>query len=1166
MKKKLLFLLLSVLTLGAWAQSSPSVVVADDINTYSGSETYVFSKADGKIYVRNNANDYERYGIYEKVTSLKVAGETINEISYIATKSEDGTDNVPYLNTGYIPKANTRIVLDVEIENSTAKGWMAVFGARQGGWTSHAFVLFARAWDNQRGCYNRTGDEHAADSDIPRNQRMTINAFEKTCTFTLSGESTPALTITTNEGSTVEDCTNNLYLFETNTAGANGDNRDNSYIFMKLYGCKIYEGETLVKDFVPVYNSSTLKGGMKDLISGDVIYSSSSRDFAVSEDAIDTGVTVYEGKMVYNTSDNKVYKYNGSEFVLSGDGIRTLSSTISGDYQDMNNWVTNDGHMDIFRNKWTATANGYKIAPYVGTSGHEPLMIKVGTDIDADYNYSFTASWGAYNSWHDVEMHAYVCNFWNLGTIESGLSVTSSVLATQTFPFAGGTDVPFSLDFRADREEQTLLFQFGDVNDGNDTFWFEFDNLSVKKYVYPEAYPVLNPFGPQIEDLLPQVEAFDSSTTTDAIATLLDAASTTALASLANPDLAAQKEALEDLEEKFALAKAANVTNLRAVVAWIKAKGGDVSAQEDYLVNGTTNDVDNQKNTAINKYKLSLERSPQPTIFTKISESVVGTDDNEYGTIVEDHADGFYVYNVGTGRWFCGGDDWGAHAAVGFPGIKVTTPKNDYGSGHYNSIKTWLFNGNWGEGGLLNHGGYCDTGGNGWKFFKQNDAQGIYTWARNGSDTGDNGNNGYGTKNLVGFAPSSYALVNTDRAGADDPYNQWIFVTEAQRDEMAAAAMATASESSPVDLTYKIKMPGLNQRERKEGTNQNDDVLDWTCNHPNYCYNASDNGSRKIIMGRGDNHADFVCDIYGLDWNDSFSWTQTVTGLTPGKYRVKVQGYNDNGEAANKACLVANGQKAALVELSSESVLPWTSGLPANTFDNPEYFQTGLYWNEVICTVGSNGELTLGVESPNVTGSHVVIFDNFRLEYVGSASESVTVTSAGYATYCSENALDFTSTDIKAYVGTRSGDKLTFTPITQVPANTGLLLVNDGGKTEDVPVIASVPAVADNCLVGVNVATTIGEGDYILNVVSEGAGFFKAGTHTTLGAHKAYIPASVGNGVKGFAIDFDDDATGIDSLTPALSEGEGAIYNIAGQRLSKTQKGINIVNGKKVLK
>ena len=43
-------------------------------------------------------------------------------------------------------------------------------------------------------------------------------------------------------------------------------------------------------------------------------------------------------------------------------------------------------------------------------------------------------------------------------------------------------------------------------------------------------------------------------------------------------------------------------------------------------------------------------------------------------------------------------------------------------------------------------------------------------------------------------------------------------------------------------------------------------------------------------------------------------------------------------------------------------------------------------------------------------------------------------------------------------------------------------------------------------------------------------------------------------------------ATGIDSLTPNPSpEREGGIYNLAGQRLSKPQKGINIMNGKKML-
>ena len=49
-----------------------------------------------------------------------------------------------------------------------------------------------------------------------------------------------------------------------------------------------------------------------------------------------------------------------------------------------------------------------------------------------------------------------------------------------------------------------------------------------------------------------------------------------------------------------------------------------------------------------------------------------------------------------------------------------------------------------------------------------------------------------------------------------------------------------------------------------------------------------------------------------------------------------------------------------------------------------------------------------------------------------------------------------------------------------------------------------------------------------------------------------------------FALVIKDDETGI-SLTPSLSEGEGAIYNLAGQRIYKLQRGINILNGKKVV-
>jgi hypothetical protein len=52
------------------------------------------------------------------------------------------------------------------------------------------------------------------------------------------------------------------------------------------------------------------------------------------------------------------------------------------------------------------------------------------------------------------------------------------------------------------------------------------------------------------------------------------------------------------------------------------------------------------------------------------------------------------------------------------------------------------------------------------------------------------------------------------------------------------------------------------------------------------------------------------------------------------------------------------------------------------------------------------------------------------------------------------------------------------------------------------------------------------------------------------------------------AVGVDENQTGIESIQNSKFkiQNEDAIYNLAGQRLNKMQKGINIVNGKKILK
>ena len=121
------------------AQDVP-VAIVENLATYTGGEPMVFNQADNKFYALNNLCEYEPYGVYSRVNSLNVARKGITQIDYIQVKSDMGTK--PYINTGYIFKANTRIVMECDIEGST-QAYQAPFGARSN-YGADMFVFFWR--------------------------------------------------------------------------------------------------------------------------------------------------------------------------------------------------------------------------------------------------------------------------------------------------------------------------------------------------------------------------------------------------------------------------------------------------------------------------------------------------------------------------------------------------------------------------------------------------------------------------------------------------------------------------------------------------------------------------------------------------------------------------------------------------------------------------------------------------------------------------------------------------------------------------------------------------------------------------------------------------------------------------------------------------------------
>ena len=181
----------------------------------------------------------------------------------------------------------------------------------------------------------------------------------------------------------------------------------------------------------------------------------------------------------------------------------------------------------------------------------------------------------------------------------------------------------------------------------------------------------------------------------------------------------------------------------------------------------------------------------------------------------------------------------------------------------------------------------------------------------------------------------------------------------------------------------------------------------------------------------------------------------------------------------------------------------------------------------------------------------------------------IAVSSAGFATYVSNFDLDYSGVEgLFAYKAQMSGDKISFTKVDKVPAGEGVLLrVTNGGTLFTVPVAASKPAtLTDNLFVrGKGVAVdseAAGKKNYILNIVDNKIGFYRAAGQT-VATNRAYLSTTVSTAR--IALSFDDETTGIAIIDNGQLTIDNSVYDLQGRRVAQPQKGLYIVNGKKVV-
>ncbi|MBO7068201.1 MAG: hypothetical protein J6W52_05925 [Bacteroidaceae bacterium] len=202
-------------------------------------------------------------------------------------------------------------------------------------------------------------------------------------------------------------------------------------------------------------------------------------------------------------------------------------------------------------------------------------------------------------------------------------------------------------------------------------------------------------------------------------------------------------------------------------------------------------------------------------------------------------------------------------------------------------------------------------------------------------------------------------------------------------------------------------------------------------------------------------------------------------------------------------------------------------------------------------------------------------YPNFNVDH-GFVNQ---ITSAGYSTQYNIHSDVEIPEGVEAFAGVKNGDWLTLEPIEEkIKAGEPVVLkLKDGvdpGFFNFMPTTGADEA-EHNDLLGSNGEVEFGETTYVLANKKHGVGFYVTEDNgKKVPEGRAYLEIT-GTGVKeAYLFNFDESETGIDAIDNGELTIDGAIYNLAGQRVGngklkidngQLKPGIYIVNGKKVL-
>ena len=334
-------------------------------------------------------------------------------------------------------------------------------------------------------------------------------------------------------------------------------------------------------------------------------------------------------------------------------------------------------------------------------------------------------------------------------------------------------------------------------------------------------------------------------------------------------------------------------------------------------------------------------------------------------------ADGtvYYLYNTSSNTFLSRGHAWGTQAAMDDHGLAFKLVSSDVPEAYYLQFL---------DGGYLSDDGFLYTDGGD---DRRRAMKFILSDAEKKEYKVQNTNNSKFVENWYGNAVGD---ANENRLNY-----LWQFYSEEERNNKIQVGQT-------YNLSHVIRdasLSGVTTTDFVNFINSNYAAKDKTSLIKTATF-AGGKGDWSYVRA-GDNSGD---PAYGQGYCEMYeragTLSQTISDLTPGIYKVTVQGFErpmfpdasktlaTNGMEVRTAYLQANNEKIWLKTWYEEK---GDGNDPDNIDQAKAKFSSGKYLNELFVYVGEEGKIDLKFVVPSKVNGHWVIFNNFTLTYYDNA-------------------------------------------------------------------------------------------------------------------------------------------------------------------------------------